>query len=92
MRESISSKKLWFSVGCVLLAFVYTLLAASKFPEMKSLFDGFTGVLEFIAAAYLTGNIANKWVVGKVAPAAEPEPKPAKPKPPPGGPKVPDED
>ena len=66
MKESISSKKLWFAVGSVLIAFVYALLAASKLPELKPMFETFTGVLEFIAAAYLTGNIANKWVVGRM--------------------------
>ena len=66
VKESISSKKLWFAVGSVLIAFVYAVLAASKLPELKGMYDTFTSVLEFIAAAYLTGNIANKWVVGRV--------------------------
>lgn len=94
MHDTWKSKKLWFSIGVIALAFVYALLAATFVPNLGSYFDGFTGILEFIAGAYLTGNIANKFVVGKAG-ATVVDPKPAvKPpaKAPPGGPKPPDED
>lgn len=87
-KESLSSKKLWFSVGCVAMAFLYAILAATVMPGLLELYKEFVGVLEFIAAAYLTGNVANKWVVGKVSSDTE---KPKAVKAPPGGPKVPDE-
>ena len=96
MHDTWTSKKLWFSVGVILLAFTYALLAASLLPNLAHLFDAFTGILEFIAGAYLTGNVANKLVIAKANAGTVPDPKaPAKPaaKPvAPGGPKVPDED
>lgn len=64
--DTITSKKLWFAVGACLLAFVYAVLAAWKLPELKGMFETFTGLLEFVSAAYLTGNLANKWITGKV--------------------------
>lgn len=68
MHDTITSKKLWFAVGVILIALVYSVLAASKFPELKGLFDGFTGFLEFVTGAYLTGNLANKVIAGKLQP------------------------
>ena len=65
MHDTITSKKLWFAVGVCILAFAFCILASTKLPDMKSLFDGFTGILEFVTGAYLTGNIANKWVASK---------------------------
>ena len=95
MHDTWKSKKLWFSVGIIAIAFVYALLSATVVPNLGALYDNFTGILEFIAGAYLTGNVANKLVIAKANPGAvesKPTPKaPAKPVPP-GGPKVPDED
>lgn len=65
MQDGPGSKKFLFSIGVCLLAFIYTLLAATKLPELKGLIDAFTGLLEFVTGAYLTGNIANKFVAGR---------------------------
>lgn len=65
LKESVASKKFWFAVLAIGAGFVFAILAAWKLTEMKSMYDGFTGLVEFVVAAYLSGNIANKWVVGK---------------------------
>jgi hypothetical protein len=71
MHDTWLSKKLWFSVFCIVLAFSYALLSATILPKLESSYSVFTGVLEFIAAAYLTGNITNKMIVAKTVPVAE---------------------
>ena len=92
MHDTWKSKKLWFAVGVIGIGFVYALLASTFIGEMGKYYDSFTGLLEFIAGAYLTGNVANKLVIAKANPGTET--KPAKPpaKVPPGGPKPPDEE
>ena len=74
MRDGYGSKKFWFAIGVCLLAFVYAVLAATKLTELKPMFETFTGILEFVTGAYLTGNIANKWVAGKVEQTQAPAP------------------
>lgn len=91
MHDTWKSKKLWFSVGVILIAFIYAILAATVIPNLGALYDNFTGILEFIAGAYLTGNVANKLVIAKANPGTAPAAKPPA-KVPPGGPKPPDED
>jgi len=92
MHDTWKSKKLWFSVFVIACAFGFAVLAATVMPNLGKFFDGFTSVLEFAAGAYLSGNVANKFVAGKVAPVAEAPAAPApKAKPvPPGGPHVPE--
>lgn len=72
MRDGITSKKFWFAVGVIAIAFLYAVLAATKVQDLKSMYQTFTGVLEFVTAAYLTGNIANKWVAAKAEPQVAP--------------------
>lgn len=96
MHDTWKSKKLWFSVGVIGVAFVFAVLAATLMPKLEPMYSAFLGILEFTAGAYLTGNVANKLVIAKANPGtvveSKPAPKaPAKPVPP-GGPKVPDED
>jgi len=97
MHDTWKSKKLWFAVGVITIAFLYSVLAASVLPNMEHTYDAFMGILEFAAGAYLTGNVANKLVIAKANPGTLPEPKaPVKPaaapaKTPPGGPHVPEE-
>lgn len=79
MRDGYGSKKFWFAIGVCLLGFVYCLIAVHT-TELKGMFDGFTGLLEFVTGAYLTGNIANKWVVGKAESDMAKVVPPAKPK------------
>lgn len=85
MRDGIGSKKFWFAIGVCLLAFVYAIIAAFKLPELKTMFDTFTGILEFVTGAYLTGNIANKWVSGKMEALNQPKNPLDKDVPAPGG-------
>lgn len=62
MEDTLSSKKLWFSVGAVILTFIYCILAATKIPGLQESLSGFTGLLEFVVGAYLSGNVLNKAV------------------------------
>lgn len=91
MHDTWKSKKLWFAIGVIGIGFVYALLASTLIDGLGKYYDSFTGLLEFIAGAYLTGNVANKLVIAK-ANTGTIDPKAAKPKASPGGPKVPDED
>lgn len=70
MLDGYGSKKFLFAIGVCVLAFAYAVLAATGLPSLKEMFSTFTGILEVVTAAYLTGNIANKWVAGKVDPTA----------------------
>ncbi len=65
MIDGYGSKKFWFAVGIVAVAFSYAVLAASSLPALKPMFETFSGILEFVTVAYLTGNVASKWVAGK---------------------------
>ena len=67
LKESIASKKLWFAVAAILFSLGFAFLAAVKFIEMKSMYESFNGLIEFVVAAYLSGNVANKFIVGKHA-------------------------
>jgi hypothetical protein len=64
LKENVSSKKFIFAIFAVLICFGYALLAATKVIELKSMFDAFTGLVEFVVAAYLAGNVGNKIAVG----------------------------
>lgn len=64
LKESIASKKLLFSLFSVGIGFLFAVIAATKLPELKSMFETFTGLVEFICASYLGGNVLNKYVLG----------------------------
>ncbi len=70
MLDGYGSKKFLFAIGVCLLAFGYAVLAATGLPTLKEMFSTFVGILEVVTAAYLTGNIANKWVAAKADPTA----------------------
>lgn len=72
-HDTLKSKKFWFASGVVIISFIYALLAAIWFPALGGLFETFSGIVEFVTAAYLTGNVANKFVAGKFASAVAPE-------------------
>lgn len=76
LKESIASKKFWFAVMAVIVGFIYAVLGASKLKEMQGMYSTFTGLVEFVVAAYLTGNVANKVALGW---ASKKGPKKAKP-------------
>lgn len=91
LKESISSKKFLFVIGCVWALFAFAYLAASHLNPMIPMFDTFVGGVLGLAGLYLTGNVANKWVMGKVSgstvsgpnpedPEASPEASPEAPK------------
>lgn len=80
MEDGLSSKKFWFSIGVVLLAFVYALLAASSYPALEGMFGVFTGFLEVVTGAYLIGNLGNKYIVSKMQPMVEEQETPSKEK------------
>jgi hypothetical protein len=77
LKESISSKKFWFSIFALLLGFFFTILAATKLSELKSMFDTFVNLIQFIVASYLTGNVANKFFVARATQSTK-DPKPKK--------------
>lgn len=81
MKESIASKKLWFTVGVVAVGFAYAVIAAIWLHEMQSMFETFCGLLEFCTGAYVLGNVGNKWVLGRatVAPKKAKPPEPEEP-------------
>src|SRR5574343_238142 len=97
MHDTWKSKKLWFAIGVIVFAFAFAVLSATTMPTLAPMFEQFCSVLEFVSAAYLTGNVANKFVAGKVGAAAAAEaPKVAASKKaleaaPPGGPRVPED-
>jgi len=64
LKESMASKKFLFAVFAVSISFLFALLAAWTLTEMKSMFETFTGVVEFVVSAYLIGNVTNKAVLG----------------------------
>lgn len=64
-KESLASKKLWFSVFAVAMGFVFAYISAKHVPTMIPMYETFAGILIAVTAAYLTGNIANKLVLSK---------------------------
>lgn len=85
MVDGWDSKKFWFVVGAVLVAFAFAALAGSVAPEMRPMYDSFLGFLEFSTGGYVFGNLVNKLVVGRIvkkaAEAIDPEPEPDEPAP-----------
>lgn len=75
MHDTWKSKKLWFAVFAIGLAFLFPVLAAWRLPEMGEYYKDFKDFLEFIVGAYLSGNVANKLVIAKANPGTVP-PKP----------------
>lgn len=65
LKEAISSKKFLFVIGSVWAMFLFAALAAWKLNMMTSMYDAFVGGVIALAGMYLTGNVANKYVVGK---------------------------
>lgn len=62
LKESLASKKFWFAILAIVSCFVYAAIAND---HMVKMYEQFTGVVEFVTAGYLVGNVANKWVLGK---------------------------
>lgn len=79
LKESLASKKLWFSLFAVFIAFIFAILSSSYLPTMKEMYSTFTGLLEMVTATYLTGNLANKFILGRNTPKAKKKPDAAKP-------------
>jgi len=77
-KESIASKKFWFAIIAVLFSLGFAFLAAIKFAEMKSMYESFNGLVEFVVATYVGGNVLNKYIVGKAAAAQTPPADPPK--------------
>lgn len=71
-KEALSSKKLWFSVFAISIAFVFAFVAAKYVLTMVPMYETFSGTVIAITAAYLTGNVVNKLVLSK-AKSQEPE-------------------
>lgn len=67
LKESITSKKFIFVIGCVGALFGFAVVAAWKLILMAPMYDAFVGGVIALAGIYLTGNVANKFVVGKHA-------------------------
>ena len=65
LKESISSKKFLFVIGSVWAMFLFAALAAWKLTPMATMYDAFVGGVITLAGMYLTGNVANKYVIGK---------------------------
>ena len=76
MHDSWKSKKLWFSVGMVMMAFVYAVLGATIMPNLLKFYENFTGILEFFGGAFLLGNLGNKFIISKSNPEVVNPPKP----------------
>lgn len=64
MRDTITSKKLWFSVGAIAAMFGFALMSA-KITMIGPMFDSFVGGVVAITGLFLTGNVANKWIAGR---------------------------
>lgn len=79
LKESISSKKFLFVIGCVWALFAFAYIAASRLTPMVPMFDTFVGGVLGLAGLYLTGNVANKWVMGKVSGSTVSRPDPEDP-------------
>lgn len=79
LKESISSKKFLFVIGCVWALFIFAYISASRLAPMIPMFDTFVGGVLGLAGLYLTGNVANKWVIGKVSGSTTSRPEPEDP-------------
>lgn len=73
----IKSRKLWFSVFSITIIFVGGVLAA-HWAAVAAIYSTMVGGILGVVGAYLTGNIAQKWV-GTKAPMEIPGSKPADP-------------
>lgn len=63
-KESMASKKFWFSVGAVGILYVFARVASDNSP-MVPMYGEFVGGVVGITGAYLLGNLGNKWVLSK---------------------------
>lgn len=78
LKESVASKKLWFSVFAVMIGFVFGVLVGIF--KWDNSYSTFTGLLEFVTATYLTGNIASRAVSAYHAKVTGPKPEDPKAK------------
>lgn len=62
---SPNSRKFFLTVGCIALLTFLCLLSVF-YPALSAILPVFIGGLLGILSLYFTGNIANKYVVGKV--------------------------
>jgi hypothetical protein len=74
------SRKLWFSVYSIGVMTVAALVG-SRLPTFAPMYDTLVGGIVAVTAAFLTGNVAAKWVIGKSVGSAgqQPQKKPAEP-------------
>jgi hypothetical protein len=75
------SRKLWFSVYAITVMVASALIGA-RLPAFAPMYDTLVGGIVAVTAAFLTGNVAAKWVIGKsvVTTAESPKKKPAESK------------
>lgn len=73
------SRKLWFSIYAIAVM-VVAALAGARMPAFAPMYDTLVGGIVAVTAAFLTGNVAAKWVIGKsVGSKEQPKKKPAEP-------------
>ena len=74
------SRKLWFSVYAITVMVLAALIGA-RLPAFAPMYDTLVGGIVAVTAAFLTGNVAAKWVIGKsgIVVGEEPKKKPAEP-------------
>lgn len=72
LKESVASKKLWFSIGAIAVLYVFARVASDR-PTMAPLYDTFAGSVLGVCALYLAGNVTNKLVLSKAP--KKPDPK-----------------
>lgn len=63
----IKSRKLWFSIFAIAVIFVGAILAA-HWAAMISVYSTMVGGVLGVVGAYLTGNVAQKWIGVKALP------------------------
>lgn len=72
------SRKLWFSVYSIAVM-VIAALAGAHMPAFAPMYDTLVGGIVAVTAAFLTGNVAAKWVIGKAVGGSNAKKKPAEP-------------
>lgn len=65
----VKSRKLWFAVFAIAVIVAAGLYGPSLWAGSVAFYDAMVGGVVAIAAAYLTGNVAQKWVGVKSQPA-----------------------
>lgn len=65
----VKSRKLWFAVFAIAVIVGAGLYGPALWAGSVAFYDAMVGGVVAIAAAYLTGNVAQKWVGAKAQPA-----------------------